>query len=237
LRSFGPPKELPPAGNATELFKERLEALLESAELLKHIDEGLYGRYFVRANVETAPVFWPRERYSKNEWDKLCEQYDLDPNDKGFWDTDVVIKLPGGAALSPSEMEATLIGVYALAGGRMDLLLEALHPDSSNAGSKRWEEIRQYVEGSRAGDDKRDGLKVLARQLATWVRGSEVRPGRPPGLSAADHGVACFITHHRKHGLTDEEITRKLSQRTKEDGTSYSLKDITELGELGLSWS
>jgi hypothetical protein len=35
LRSFGLPKELPPAGNATELFKERLEALLESAELLK----------------------------------------------------------------------------------------------------------------------------------------------------------------------------------------------------------
>ncbi len=117
------------------------------------------------------------------------------------------------------------------------MLLEALHPDSSNAGSKTWEEIRQYVEGSRAGGDKRDGLKVLARQLATWVRGSEVRPGRPPGLSAADHGVACFITHHRKHGLTDEEITRKLSHRKKEDGTNYSVKDITELGELGLSWS
>ena len=98
LRSFGPPKELPPAGNATELFKERLEALLESAELLKQIDEGLYGRYFGHANVETAPVFWPRERYSKNEWDKLCEQYGLDPEDKGFWDTKVLVRLPGGAA-------------------------------------------------------------------------------------------------------------------------------------------
>ena len=36
-RSLSPTKELPPAGNATPLFRERLEALLKSAELLKHL--------------------------------------------------------------------------------------------------------------------------------------------------------------------------------------------------------
>jgi hypothetical protein len=46
LRGFSPGKDLPPAGNATELFRERLEALLKSAELLKHMDEGLHGRHF-----------------------------------------------------------------------------------------------------------------------------------------------------------------------------------------------
>jgi hypothetical protein len=76
----------------------------------------------------------------------------------------------------------------------------------------------------------------LARQLATWIRGSEVRPGRPPGLSKADHAFACRITHYRKQGLTDEEIARKESHRKKYDGTSYSTKDVTKLGDLGLSW-
>jgi len=35
LREVGQAKDLPPAGNATELFKERLEGLLEDAELLR----------------------------------------------------------------------------------------------------------------------------------------------------------------------------------------------------------
>jgi hypothetical protein len=237
LRTLGPSKGLPPAGNATPLFKERLEALLERAELLEHMDEDLRGKYFVRTNVEKAPVFYPRERYSKEEWNKLCEQYDLDPDDKGFWDTNVIIKLPGEVALSPSEIEATLISVYALADGRMDLLLDALHHDKPPLGTETWEQISVCIEGSKADGDPRDGLKVLAQHLATWVRGSQVRPGKPSGLSKADHGFACRITHYREHGLTDEEIARRESHRKKEDGTSYSLEDITELGDLGLTWS
>jgi hypothetical protein len=236
-RTLGPSKGLPPASNATPLFKERLEALLESAELLEHMDEDLRGKYFVRTNVEKAPVFYPRKRYSKVEWAKLCEQYDLDPDDKGFWDTDVLIKLPGGVAKSPSEIEATLISVYALTDGRMDLLLDALHHDKPPLGTETWEQIGVCIEGSKADGDPRDGLKVLAQHLATWVRGSQVRRGKPSGLSKADHGFACRITHYREHGLTDEEIARRESHRKKEDGTSYSLKDITELGDLGLSWS
>jgi hypothetical protein len=236
-RNLAPVNELPPAGNATELFKERLEALLESAELLRHINENLHGRYFVHTNVEKTSVFWPRERFSEEEWEAVCEQHELNPEDIGFWDTNVLIRLPGGAKLAPSEIEATLIGVYALAGGQMDLLLDALlHPDSLPVRAKTREGIRTCVEGSKADGDKRDGLKVLARQLATWVRGSEVRPGRPSALSEADHAFACRITHHRKHGLADEEIAFKESRRKKEDGTSYSVKDITELGDLGLSW-
>jgi hypothetical protein len=236
-RTLGPSKGLPPAGNATPLFKERLEALLESTELLEHMDEDLRGKYFVRTNVEKAPVFYPRERYSKVEWAKLCKQYDLDPNDKGFWDTDVLIKLPGGVAKSPSEFEATLISVYALAGGRMDLLLDALHHDKPPLGTETWEQISLCIEGSKADGDPRDGLKVLAQHLATWVRGSQIRRGKPSGLSKADHGFACRITHYREHGLTDEEIARRESHRKKEDGTNYSVKDITELGNLGLTWS
>jgi hypothetical protein len=214
LREVGPAKDLPPAGNATELFKERLEALLEDAELLKHLDERLYGRYFDHTNVETADVL----------------------HADGKWETNALARLPGRLELSPTEIEVTLIGVYALAGGRMDLLLEKLHLDPSSVDDKTWEEIRQCIEGSRP-DDKRDGLKVLARQLATWVRGSEVRRGRRPELSETDHAVASITTKCRKAGLTDEEITRKVAHLKKEDGTSYTMKDVAELGDLGLSWS
>jgi hypothetical protein len=125
--------------------------------------------------------------------------------------------------------------VYALAGGDMDRLLDALHLDTSSVGVKTREEIRQCIEGPRP-DDKKDGLKVLARQLATWVRGSEVHTGRPSGRSRADHAFACAITHYRKQGLSDEEIARKEADRKKGDGTSYTIKDITELGDLSLSW-
>ena len=214
LREVGPAKDLPPAGNATELFKERLEALLEDAELLRHINERLYGRYFDHTNVETADV--------------------LDAD--GKWETNALVRLPGRLELSPTEIEVTLIGVYALAGGRMDLLLEKLHLDPSSVDAKTWEEIRQCIEGSRP-DDKRDGLEVLARQLATWVRGSEVRRGRRPELSETDHAVASITSKCRKAGLTDEEITRKVAHLKKEDGTSYTMKDVAELGDLGLSWS
>jgi hypothetical protein len=214
LRDAGPRKDLPPAANAADLFKERLEALRESVELLEHIHEGLYGKHFGRTNVERASVL-----------------------DGGHWTDDAVVSLPGTVARSPSEIEVTLIGVYALAGGRMDLLLEKLHLDPSSIDAKTWEKIRQCVEGSRADRDAKDGLKVLARQLATWVRGGEVGTGRPKELPEMDHEVASITTRYRKDGLTDEQIAGKLTHLKKEDGTSYSVEDITELGDLGLSWS
>jgi hypothetical protein len=235
-RSLGPARELPPADNATELFKERLEALLKSAELLKHMDEGLRGRHFIRQDVGTAAVWFSRAAMSKEGWEAVCEQYGLDPEDEhgDYWDPNALTLLSGGVALSPQETEAILIAVYALADGDMEALLNRLPPDSTSIGTEVWEEIRQYVAGSRADGDKRDGLRVLARQLVTWVRGSEVRPGKPSGLSKADHDFARTITHYRKQGLTDEEIARRAWYRKKDDGTSYSTKDVTELRDLNL---
>jgi hypothetical protein len=127
LRDVGPRKELPPAANAADLFKERLDALRESVDLLEHINEGLYGKYFGRTNVETASVLHA-----------------------GHWTDDAVVSLPGTVARSPTEIEVTLIGVYALAGGRMDLLLEKLHLDPSSVDTRTREKIRQCIEGSRA---------------------------------------------------------------------------------------
>ncbi len=162
--------------------------------------KSLHGRYFDHTNVETADVL---DNYS--------------PDDESLWEKDALIRLPGGVELSPSGIEVTLIGVYALAGGRMDLLLEALHPDPSSVDAKTWEEIRQCIEGSRP-DDKKDSLKVLARQFATWVRGSKVGTGRRPSLSEMDHSVEL------KASELAEEATLTAPERVKlalENGPAY----------------
>jgi hypothetical protein len=119
---LGPGKELPPFGNATELIKPHIEALLERAELLKQMDESLHGRQFVRQDVESATVLFSREIMSQEGWEAYCEQHGLDPDgeDEKIWETNAVAKLPGGVALSPTEDETILIAVYALAGGDMD---------------------------------------------------------------------------------------------------------------------
>jgi hypothetical protein len=240
-RSLGPAQELPPASSATELFRERLEALLKDVELLEHMDEKLHGKYFARENVGVTSVWTSRERSPKEVWEALCERYGYDPEDKdlkGLLDTNVPIKSPGGVAKWPSEVLTTLMGVYALADGRMDLLVDALHPNPSSVTAETWKEIRQCVDGARP-DDKKDGLKFLARHLATWVRGGEVGPGKPAERSEMYHGAARAVGRYRKQGLTDQEIADKLSHPlvgyTKEDGTSYTAKDIAELGALGLN--
>ena len=211
--------------------------MLKIVEQLEHMNEDLHGKYFDRTTVDTSPVYLSKELLPKELWETLRNQRGLDRGDEGFLDTEAVSMLPGGVTRSPSEITATLISVYALAGGRMDLLVEALHPDPPPPETETWQEIGLWVNGSKADNDKRDGLKVLARHLATWVRGSEVGRGRQAGLSEADHAFACAITHHRNHGLNDEEIAHKESHRKKEDGTSYSVEEIAELGDLGLSWS
>jgi hypothetical protein len=62
LRNLAPGTVLPSAGNASELFKERLEELLKSTELLEHMDESLHGRFFVRQDVDTGAMLVSRLR-------------------------------------------------------------------------------------------------------------------------------------------------------------------------------
>lgn len=236
MRATDPPKELPPAGNAEALFKEQIQSLLERAEHLAHMHESMQGKYFVRTDVDTTPVYFSRDFLPEELWETIRAQYNLDADAKDFLDTNTYNRFPGGVSMSPSELEATLIAVYALADGRMDQLLDALHLEPEHISSDTLEGIRLCIHGSKTDGDKRDGLKVLARHLATWVRGSEVRPGKPAGLSAMEHGLACRITQHRKDGLTDEEITRQLSRYKKEDGTSYGIDDVVKLGRLNLTW-
>jgi hypothetical protein len=242
----GQRRELPPPARAVGLFQGRLEALqalLRDAEDLEHRQEVYQDRRFPGADVYEGTLVFSRfrqdkdgrrlENYSEEEWQQLCKQYDQDPQEEGFWVMDSVLKAPTEAAPVPPEPLPTLIGVYAVAGGEIEALLEALYPGEPSR--EVLEEVRKCVEGKKR-PDKKDGLKTLARQLAVLVRGGRLEGAPRPALSSAEHDAACFITQLREEGRSEEEILRSLSNHRKPDGSKLTKEDVSRLGLLRLSY-
>jgi hypothetical protein len=238
--------ELPPAARAVGLFQERLEALqalLRDAEDLEHRQEVYQDRRFLGADVYEGTLVFSRYRrdkygrrlanYSKEEWQKLCEQYGQDPQEEDFWLMDSVLQAPTEAAPVPPEPLTTLIGVYAVAGGEIEALLEALYPGEPS--TEVLEEVRKCVEGKKK-PDKKDGLKTLARQLAILVQGGRLEGAPRPALSSAEHDAACYITQLREEGRSEEEILRRLSNHRKPDGSKLTKEDVSRLGRLRLRY-
>jgi len=144
------------------------------------------------------------------------------------------LKRAVGAARQPAEPETTLIGVYALAGGDMERLLEILYPGTPT--QERREAIRKRVEGKKK-LDKIDGLKAIAGQLATLVRGEPLGGAPPPSLTAVEHDAACYITVLRDEEHSDEEILAKLSNHRMAGGSKLSMEDVHRLGSLRLRYT
>ena len=239
-------RELPPATRAVRLFQERLEALqalLRGTEDLEHRQEVYQDGRFPGADVYEGTLVFSRyrrdkdgrrlENYPKEEWQELCEQYDQDPQEEDFWVMDSVLQAPTEAAPVPPEPLTTLIGVYALAGGEIEALLEALYPAEPSRDVR--EEVRKCVEGKKK-PDKKDGLKTLARQLAVLVRGGSLEGAPRPALSSAEHDAACYITQLREEGRSEEEILQSLSNHRKPDGSKLTKEDVSRLGLLRLSY-
>jgi len=217
--------------------------LLTSLAALEHRHESSQdGRIVGTDVVEGSSMYFSRrceikgrnvENYSDDQWTELCAQYGENPKVEGFWVDVDGLKRAAGAARSPAEPLTTLIGVYALAGGDMEQLLEALHPGTPT--QKTREAIRKRVEGRKRQDDL-DGLMTVAKQLATLVRGGKLDGAPPPGLSEVEHDAACYITMLRKAKRSDEEILAKLSNHRTADGGEFSMTDVRRLGNLRLSY-
>jgi hypothetical protein len=209
-RSSGPVTELPPASNAMPLFAEKLKALAYGNEDLVHRKEKLQGGLFAQSAIYTDPAYVPRHNYSDEEWKDLCELYDLDPEDTGFWETDKKSWSLGRGTWAPQEPLPALIATYVLMEGEIEPLLEALYPGTPT--EEVVEKIRKRIEGKK-GTDGQDGLKVLARQLARLVRGGNVgRGAHPPDISPHEFNVACRITQLREEGWSDEDIYQRLCE-------------------------
>ena len=174
------------------------------------------------------------ENYSEEQWDDLCARHGQDPAVEGFWVEGDGLQRAAGAARQAAEPETTLIGVYALAGGDMERLLEILYPGTPTEETR--EAIRKRIEGKKKPDNI-DGLKAIAGQLATLIRGQPISGKPPPDLTPVEHDAACYITVLRDEGHSDEEILAKLSNHRLSDGSRLSMADVRWLGNLRLSYT
>jgi len=242
----GQRRELPSAARAAGLFRERLEyleALLRDSANLEHRQEIYQDKRFPGMDVyEGAQVYFRYRRdkdgrrfeiYSEEEWQDLCLRHGQDPEEEYFFVMDSVLQVPTEVAPVPPEPLTTLIGVYALAGGPMEPLLEALYPGEPPG--EVLEAVRKCVEGKKKLDNM-DGLKTLAGRLAIWVHGGKPEGAPPVALSSTEHDAACFITQLREEGRSGEEIMRRLSNHRKPDGSKLTDDDISRLGNMHLRY-
>ena len=235
--------ELPAALPASELFAHTLRGLLASVTDLEFRHDRSQDGRIVGTDAIAGSAYLSRsceingkivENFSEEKWDELCARHGQDPAVEGFWVEGDGLKRAAGAARQPAEPETTLIGVYALAGGDMERLLEILYPGAPTEEIR--EAIRKRVEGKKK-LDKIDGLQAIAGQLATLVRGQPL-DGRPPtGLTAVEHDAACHITVLRDEGHSDEEILEKLSNHKMADGSKLSMEDVRWLGNFRLRYT
>jgi hypothetical protein len=235
--------ELPTALPASDLFAHTLSGLLASvADLEFRHDRSQDGR-IAGTDAIVGSAYLSRwceingkivENFSEEEWDDLCARHGQDPAVEGFWVDGGGLKRAAGAARQPAEPETTLIGVYALAGGDMERLLDILYPGTPTQEVR--EAIRKRVEGKKK-PDKIDGLKAIAGQLATLVRGQPLDGAPPTALTAVEHDAACYITELRGEEHSDEEILAKLSNHRMADGSKLSMEDVHRLGNLRLRYT
>jgi hypothetical protein len=229
----------PPAERAVELFRERLRKLLADVGKLED-REDVYqdGRFVAQLSKRGSQLFLRygpegRALYSADAWRELCLQYDQDPTEDSFLVMDVHSRFPVGATPHPPEPLTALIGVYALAGGNMEALLEALHPGVAT--EEVVQRVRKQVEGKKR-TDKVDGLRTVAGQLAQLVYGEPARGAPRSPLSAIELDAACYITMLRGEQRSDEEILAKLSNHRLADGRELSMADVHRLGNLRLRY-
>jgi hypothetical protein len=228
-RSSGLAKELPAASNAAPLFREKLEMLLRATEELKHRKEKLQSGRFIQSSVHTDPNLFSRKDLSDEQWQHFNELYDLDPEARSFMHFGGATFSLGGGSPAPQAPLPALIAAYLLAGGEVEPLVAALHP---NPASAEWPKIEKRIEG-RKGTDNLDGLKALAEQLARAIRGGTLGPGSPGAeLSPDEINLASRITERHEAQVPDEKIYEELPHLRRAEELSWD--EYHRLADLGL---
>ena len=224
-------RSLPRADAAADLFRKALDKLVREVDELEHRREIQASGRFVGTDVyQAAGLMIHRESVTPEYWQELQEKYGPEAfNDAAdrFWLPNVQAKQPTGGDVSPAWPLPVLIATYLLSEEPLEPLLEALHADPQSADL---EKLRVYTVG-RKKPDGRDGLNVLAQQVAALIRGDTPKRGvPPPPLTREEQNVACSVTDYRKQGLSDSEIAKKFAHK------GITEHDVRRLGDLGLSW-
>jgi hypothetical protein len=192
----GEAKELPAAGDAAELFRKAVDTIVDGLARLGERKEYLQdGRFVVYERWHNPNLAVEQTAYDESKGSGGAGFY-FGPMQKR---TRFL-----GAESHPPELLTTLIGVYALMSEPLRPLVEALHPEPHKADLGK---IERYAYG--VGLDK--GLRLRAAQIATEVRGGNVRQGRRfEEASAREHVAAFWIEFYYERGFPYAEIRRKL---------------------------
>lgn len=226
-RKPGPPEglkiDLPPAGDAYDLFRKAHRLLDDYANAVVYEKSWLQGRRFTTQHGDPqAEELFERRNLTEAEWRRLCERYGVDP------DNDELLLPIGSAGVgrvgqAPSETLIALIAAYALAGLPMADLVEKLHPHPGRADE---EDLEQKVVK----------LHVAADHLATLVRGGGLGKGnRPPDVTGQDVFLAWQVEALEEHGFSsDEELCERLKQDFKHLANRLTPNYVRRLRHLGI---
>ncbi len=217
------PIELPPASAASASFAEALDHLGRAAETL-HVEEAwLHGPRFVTNSVDRdASEHFERERYTAEDWARLCEQHGADPGREEFR-VPTTEAGPGHVGRGPSEALRALGAVYALAYGTAEPLVGKLHPYPESADLSK---IGVKVEA----------LAKKADHLAVLLRGGELGKGnRADYVPDVEQFLAWEINAIDGHEeLTDEELCERLMRWSKIVGKDPTPDYVSWIRHLGL---
>jgi len=214
-QSGGEAEELPPAASATGLFRDALFVLETEISLLSHRREFLQDERFIVKHEFSGEAGESYERHyrrdmSETAWREYCQHYGGDPS-LDYFDVPIDVTSPGGVSQAPPEPLTRLIAVYVLSGLPVDLLVNALHPDSEAADM---EELHKHINGQKREKSKFPGLRSKAEDVAKLVRGRrQLRTGRTTGeLTRVQEEAAVYIQLRRREGESDTEILRELRE-------------------------
>lgn len=188
-RSSDPPEEVPDASAAAPLFKEAVDELRGTIELLEHLSLVYQGGYFTGAY--TFEGYWA-------DFSSGGPLPSLHPTE--------------ASPYPPRELVA-LIAAYALLGRRpIEPLLEVLYPKHSQADIKVIYKLLYQTQAEQG----ENGLLRAAQKFAAAVYGHKVERGNRGESSADDEVLAWYITERREAGIKDEEIFQEILNSRRE---------------------
>ncbi len=235
-RASGPVADLPPAGAATPLFREKLDLLAQANEDLKYRKEKRQAGRFILSRVDTSPHLLRREDWSEEEWEGLANTHNLDASADTLSIENGLTFSIGGATHVPQAPLPVLIVIYVLMEGEIEPLFKLLAGGTPTEAVR--EKIRSVIEGNRDSGGREDGLKVLVGKLATLMRGGDVKSGRNRDpIFPLEFQLQCRITERRDAGIPDEKIYEELRHfRLSEDSEGLTRGEFGELARSESRW-
>ncbi len=234
-RLSGPVKDLPPAGLAAPLFREKLDLLGRANEDLKYRKEKRQAGRFILSRVDTSPQPIRREDYPEELWEGIANTHNLDASADTLYIENGRTFSIGDATHVPQSPLPALIAVYVLMGGEIEPLFELLAGGTPTKEVR--EQIRRVIEGTRGSGGREDGLKVLVGRLATLMRGGDVSGRNRKPVSALEFQLICRIREGREAGIPDEKIYEGLRHfRLSEDSKELTWDEFRELARSESRW-